>query len=91
MHPVAPCTAAVGIQQTCFLDNVSSHLVTPKKEELPEVRKSYQDFLDSMRSNSKSPEEKEQAAMFVKVNVKTEVTKKDEELKVEDISGEEEQ
>lgn len=66
-------------------------LDTPKKEELPEVRKSYQEFLDSIRSNSKSPEENKQEPLFEKVNVKKEVTKKDEELKVQDISNEEEQ
>ncbi|CAB4003297.1 Hypothetical predicted protein [Paramuricea clavata] len=63
---------------------------TPTKEELPEVRKSYQEFLHSLRSNSKSPEEEEQGLLFEKVNVRKDATKKDD-LKVEDISSEEEQ
>lgn len=65
-------------------------LDTPTEQELPEARKSYQEFLHSLRSNSKSPEEKEQDPLFEKVNVKKETTKKDD-LKIQDISNEEEQ
>lgn len=59
------------------------------KWELPVARKSYQEFHSSLRSNSKSPEEKEQEPLFEKVDVKKEATKKDD-LKVQDISSDEE-
>ena len=53
------------------------------------MRKSYQEFLHSLRSNSKSPEEKEQEALFEKVTITKEATKKDD-IEVQDISSEEE-
>ena len=65
-------------------------LGSPSQDELSEVRKSYEEFLHSLRSDSKSPDEKEQKPLFQKVSCKKEVEKKDD-MKIQDISSEDEQ
>lgn len=66
------------------------NLGSSNDEELPAVRKSYQEFLHSLRNVSKSSEENEQLPLFEKVSLNSEATTKDN-LKVQDISSEEEQ
>ncbi|XP_028404175.1 serine/threonine-protein kinase Nek1-like isoform X2 [Dendronephthya gigantea] len=63
---------------------------TSSKREFPEARKSYQEFLNSRRSNSKSPDEKEQEPLFEKIDVKKEAATKKDDLKIQDISSDEE-